>query len=535
MTPLPRRWAVTNGVPSASVAQVRSVNVASGSASTWRLTVTSVGTAMPKNGLSRVKALSCCGCSQDREPPRMRPPRRSFTGTRSSSAAASRGPAKRTSTPPSSIQWVSWSRRLGDVADVGEDQHRQALLDELAHRLRGRAAIGEPHVGERPERAREIIGRGEQRLRGVGGRAGDHADRAPAPALVEQRHRAGRALAGDLEAGDVVADFDRKRELGVGLALAVLEGEGASPSGRPLRSRARTVPVSAPPPLARRTFTVRAPAALSALESARAPAMPPSITVIGRCSTSRESAATKSLPPPRSTLSVSQISSTSGVAPRKRPSAGNASARSTAWGFGLICWIRTLAAAGVSKRNVARRLRQRDERNAAIVRFRARDQVLGGAHAHVPGARRREAVVDQQGERRFGGRGRNRRVPQRPGSRDDDERGERQAQQREPPWGALRRLLLGRDVEQQRVGGKATRRGCGGMSRSSHHSTGRLSSPSSTSGCAKPSGSHAIMPTSPVVRRRSNGRRSSRRGEVRRDAHAAPAATRSPAGRCGGW
>ena len=37
-----------------------------------------------------------------------------------------------------------------------------------------------------------------------------------------------------------------------------------------------------------------------------------------------------------------------GVAPRKRPSAGSASARSTACGFGLICLSRTRAAAGVS-------------------------------------------------------------------------------------------------------------------------------------------------------------------------------------------
>ena len=108
--PLPRRCAVTSGVPSASVAQVRSVRPDPGSASTWRVTVTSVGTAMPKNGLSREKAASGCGWSQLRLPPRMRPPRRSFTGTRSSSAAASRGPAKRTSTPPSSIQRVSRSR-----------------------------------------------------------------------------------------------------------------------------------------------------------------------------------------------------------------------------------------------------------------------------------------------------------------------------------------------------------------------------------------------------------------------------------------
>ena len=109
--PLPRCAAVTSGVPSASVAQVLSLNVASGSAKTWRVTVTSLGTVMPLNGLSRENAASGCGLSQLRLPPRMRPPRRSFTGTRSSSEAASRGPAKRTSTPPSSIQRArrSWA------------------------------------------------------------------------------------------------------------------------------------------------------------------------------------------------------------------------------------------------------------------------------------------------------------------------------------------------------------------------------------------------------------------------------------------
>ena len=44
-----------------------------------------------------------------------------------------------------------------------------------------------------------------------------------------------------------------------------------------------------------------------------------------------------------------------------------------------------------------------------------------------------------------------------------------------------------------RVGGNSIRRGCGGIRRSSHHSTGRLSSASRTSGCAKPSGSPAII------------------------------------------
>ena len=65
---------------------------------------------------------------------------------------------------------------------------------------------------------------------------------------------------------------------------------------------------------------------------------------------------------------------------------------------------------------------------------------------------------------------------------------------------------LGLMSNSSRVGGKAMRRGCGGMSRSSHHSTGRLKSASSTIGCAKPSGSHGIMPTSPVAAPRSSGR-----------------------------
>ena len=117
------------------------------------------------------------------------------------------------------------ARLARDVADIGQHDHRHVLLDEAPHRIGGRRDVGEPHVGERVERARQIIGRGEQRLRGVGGRAGDDADGAAAPALVEQLHGAGRALAGDLQPRDVVADLDRQVDLGVGLALVVLEGE----------------------------------------------------------------------------------------------------------------------------------------------------------------------------------------------------------------------------------------------------------------------------------------------------------------------
>ena len=57
---------------------------------------------------------------------------------------------------------------------------------------------------------------------------------------------------------------------------------------------------------------------------------------------------------------------------------------------------------------------------------------------------------------------------------------------------------LGAISNSSRVGGKLMRRGRGGTSRSSHHKTGRPSRPSSTSGCAKPSGrataDHATLP-----------------------------------------
>ena len=45
----------------------------------------------------------------------------------------------------------------GDIADVGENEHRQVLIEEMRHRFRGRLALGEPHVGERTERARNVI------------------------------------------------------------------------------------------------------------------------------------------------------------------------------------------------------------------------------------------------------------------------------------------------------------------------------------------------------------------------------------------
>ena len=129
---------------------------------------------------------------------------------------------------------------------------------------------------------------------------------------------------------------------------SALNENSASPSGRPFRSSPRTAPASAVPVAERSTLTVSAAAVFSAAVSACAGAMPPSITVTGRVPIRRPSAAANSAPPPRSTPSESQITSTSAVAPRKRPSGTSMSARSTAKGFGLSCLMRTRAAAAFS-------------------------------------------------------------------------------------------------------------------------------------------------------------------------------------------
>src|SRR5258706_14886297 len=48
-------------------------------------------------------------------------------------------------------------------ADIGEDDHRQALLDELVHHLGRRAAVGKPGIREWTWRPGEIEGRSEER------------------------------------------------------------------------------------------------------------------------------------------------------------------------------------------------------------------------------------------------------------------------------------------------------------------------------------------------------------------------------------
>ena len=168
MRPLPRGAAVTNGVPSASRAQVLPARPGSGSASTWRDTVTSSGAARPKNGLSLSKAAICLGVSHDSAPPSVRPPRLSAVGVRSSSPAASRVPAKRSSTPPDSTNAASLScagpgGTLMSASASTDGFSAEQRLDRIGARLSALADLG---VGG--ERALDVIGGRQQRLGDVG-------------------------------------------------------------------------------------------------------------------------------------------------------------------------------------------------------------------------------------------------------------------------------------------------------------------------------------------------------------------------------
>ena len=116
--PLPRRAAVTSGVPSVSRAQVLSPRSSDGSARTWRWIKTSPGISIPAKGLAVSKGARRAGSSQVSAPLRLRLPPRKRTGINGSAPcngvvplpSARRGPAKRSNRPPRSIQSRSCAR-----------------------------------------------------------------------------------------------------------------------------------------------------------------------------------------------------------------------------------------------------------------------------------------------------------------------------------------------------------------------------------------------------------------------------------------
>ena len=177
--------------------------------------------------------------------------------------------------------------------------------------------------------------------------------------------------------------------------------------------------------------------------------------------------------------------------------------------------------------------RHRQDRDAATVGFGAREDVVGGADTRIPACGGRPAVVDQQHERAW------RRRMSRPADstagprrRGSPARQARAAAASATTACAPASLPSARCRTAAASAGSRALRGRGGISRSSHHSTGRLSRPSSTSGCAKPRGRPPIMPRSRLPPAAPSG---SRRHALRPCGRGARAGVRSPGGRCDGW
>ena len=209
------------------------------------------------------------------------------------------------------------------------------------------------------------------------------------------------------------------------------------------------MPCSVPAVVARSTFTVSAPAALSAAASACAVGSPPVTTLTERPSTALARPSTNSEPRPRSTPSDSQMISMFGVAVSRRTIPGSASTRSIACGLGLSRSSATRAAAGVcnemsrpaSPSGISAMPRLSASARAirsSAVRMRA---------SQLAAAEKPSSISSAIGIAPIGGGGW--RVPQRPGRGEDDQRRERQAQQREPPRRARWRVFLRLDVEQE--------------------------------------------------------------------------------------
>ena len=345
--------------------------------------------------------------------------------------------------------FVELLARLSDIADIGEDQHRQMLIEEALHRFGRRHALGEADIGERIERARQVIAGADQRLRAVGGRTGHDADGAPAPALVEQLHGARRALCGDLQPRHVVADFDRqidhrlgflrvgsKRErrlaerqtfkidgihkAGVGAAglraqhfhrqraSRVVGGSERMRDGKTARDHGERMAAD---------DVLQARDEFAALAEIDAVGEPDDLDVRCGCEEALDQG--------------QRLGALDGI------------------GLRLELFDLHAGGAGDLQGNIARGFRQRQHGDAAVVGLGPRHQLVGGAQAGVPGGRRAPAVIEHDQQRCPSARRGERRVPQRPCCSDDDQRGKRQPQQDKPPRRARRGFLLGRDLEQQ--------------------------------------------------------------------------------------
>jgi len=229
--------------------------------------------------------------------------------------------------------------------------------------------------------------------------------------LSSSANRAGGALAGDLEPRDVVADLDRQCELGVGFALAVLEVEGSVAERQALEvERTHGTGLGAAAGRAQNFDAERTGGVVGAGERARA--RKPALDHGDRPVLDEPAERGDEL------IAAAEIDAVGepdqldvGGGGQEPPEHCKRVGALDGVGLGLDL-IEPYARRGRRlEGNVAGRLRQRDERDAAIVSFRPRDQILGRAHADVPGAGGGKTVIDEQRKRRLGTGGRDRRIP----------------------------------------------------------------------------------------------------------------------------
>ena len=338
----------------------------------------------------------------------------------------------------------------GDGADIGENQHRQVLVEEMGHGICRRFPLGKPHVGEWAERALDVIARRQQRLRQVGGHPGYDADGPSPPALVEQLHGAGGAFAGNLDAGNIVADLDRQVELRLGLAIVGLEGEGRFAERQSLEvERARRAGRRGAGIGAQYLYAQRAGRIIGSGERMRP----------------RDAALDKGdrMIAERLRERFDEVGAAADVRPVRQPHQIDVvdigeELRNRGQRLGTIDRIGLrphLVQAdprrfGGLERDVTGALRQRNERHGAAIVRGPGDDVVRGAQARVPAGGGSPAVVDQDADRRARiHRRRQRRMPQRTGGGDDDKSGQRQPHQGEPPRRAGGSFLAGGDLDQK--------------------------------------------------------------------------------------
>ncbi len=272
----------------------------------------------------------------------------------------------------------------------------------------------------------------------------------------------------------------------------------ARPSGRARApGRRRRLPL-----FARSTLTVILAAAFSAAASACAGGVPPSMMVSERSATVLA-------------LSVDEFGAASGVDAVGQPDdVGVAGRRQETLdggqrldAFDRVGFWRKLAerdAGGACghQRDVARRLGQRHQRDARGDRRPALEISSSAALIRVSQlAAGGPAVVDQQQQRsallrpaavcgfQIG-----------PAATKITSAAAARRSEGQPPRRVRRRFLLRSDLEQQPGRRrKSIRRGRGGITRSGHHGTGRLTSPSSSSGSANDNGNPPIMCRRPAL------------------------------------